>query len=79
MGQPSGPQGQLSHVAEVKGGASYTQPSDVNVSRAATQTMDVCLAFGGNKPLLPQGRGPRRDSTGQHSTMAPGGITSYSH
>lgn len=65
----SGLQGQLSHNAQVKGGASSAQPSDTNMSTGAGQTRDIHLAFGSDKSLLLQGLGHRCGPHCQHRTL----------
>lgn len=52
--------------------------------KAADQTRDVNLVFGGNRSPLFQGHDmtqiwTTRGSTGQDPTVVPGGITGYSH
>ena len=67
--------------AQVRGGASSIQPSNINKSWAAIQTRDVGLVFDGNRPLILQGHGPRHGPWWLPSPgpMVPGGITGYSH
>jgi hypothetical protein len=63
------PHGQLSHDAKMRGGANYAQPPDINMSPDITR--DVCLAIGGNRPLLLTDIAPT-GSTGQDLTMVQG-------
>ena len=54
------------------------------VPRAAFQTRDICLVFGGNRHQLLQSHRPRNEMafsgcTGQDLTMVLGGISGYSH
>lgn len=56
-------QGQISHNAQIRGGTISAHPSDIDMPLAAAQTLDVHLAFGGNRP---QGHGPKYSPLWQH-------------
>jgi hypothetical protein len=48
------PQDQFSHDAQVSGGAVLHNLQTSTCPQAAAQIRDLCLAFGGNRPLLLQ-------------------------